>query len=302
NIPPLTNQEQVIWLNVDGLHDTSIIQQIGEKFNLHPLLLEDILNTDQRPKVDDYENYLYIVMKMLYLDQKKELVHEHVSFILGHGYIISFQEQPGDVFQGIRERIKHNKGRVRKAGADYLAYALIDAIVDNYFLILEHFSDKMESVDEELTNGNAPDVLKKIRELKRETMFMRRVAWPLREMVGSLAQRSSELITPATAPYIRDVYDHVIQVIESVETLREMVAGMMEIYNSNISNRMNEVMKVLTVIATLFIPLTFIAGIYGMNFKYMPELEWRWGYYSVWLVMIMVAITMLVYFKKKKWF
>jgi magnesium transporter len=300
---PFKDKPTVTWINIDGLHDVEIIEKIGKHFGLHSLLLEDILHTEQRPKMEDFEDYLFIVLKMLYYDQEEhEIIQaEQVSLILGANFVLSFQEREGDVFNVIRDRIRTGKGRIRKAGADYLAYSLVDAIVDNYFIILERLGEKIESIEEELVTNPTPETLQTIHHLKREMIFLRKSVWPLREVINVLERGESALIQESTGIYLRDLYDHTIQVIDSIETFRDMVSGMLDIYLSSISNKMNEVMKVLTIIATVFIPLTFIAGIYGMNFEYMPELGWRWGYPVVWLVIVAVIITMVFYFRKKKW-
>jgi magnesium transporter len=292
----------VTWINVDGLHQIEIFEKLGECYGFHPLVLEDILNTDQRPKMEDYGNYIYIVLKMLNDQEKnKQIEAEQISLILGPNFIFSFQESEGDIFHQIRDRIRKDRGRIRKMGADYLAYALLDAIVDHYFIILEKLGEKIESLEEELVTNPKTQTLKEIHHLKREMIFLRKGVWPLREVISGLERGESSLIQKTTGIYFRDVYDHTIQVIDTVETFRDMLSGMFDIYLSSISNRLNVVMKVLTMIATVFMPLTFIAGIYGMNFKYMPELEWRWGYPFIWLIMVLIGISMLVYFRKKKW-
>jgi magnesium transporter len=292
----------VSWINIDGIHDASIIEKLGEHFDLHPLVLEDILATGQRPKYEDYDNYIYTVLKMLSYDDKDEMIRsEQVSLVLGSNFVISFQESVGDVFEQIRDRLRNDKGRIRKMASDYLAYALIDAVVDGYFVILEKLGEKIEYMEERLVAEPTNKTVQQIHSVKRELVFLRRSVWPLRELINGLEKTESSLIKKSTDVYLRDVYDHTIQVIDTVETFRDMVSGMLDIYLSSLSNRMNAVMKVLTIIATIFIPLTFISGVYGMNFKYMPELEWRWGYAAVLLVMAAVAVIMLIYFKKKKW-
>ena len=292
----------VTWINIDGLHQTDIIERLGKHFELHPLILEDILNTAQRPKAEDLGNYIFIVLRMLsYNDQAQAVRSEQVSMVLGQNCVISFQENGGDVFEQIRNRIRNAKGRIRKMGPDYLLYALLDAIVDNYFVILEKLGEKIETLEEELVHDPSDEILHQIHALKKELIGLRRSVWPLRELVGGIERSESALIKESTGMYLRDVYDHTIQVIDTVESYRDMVSGMLDIYLSSISNRMNAVMKVLTIIATIFIPLTFIAGIYGMNFKYMPELEWRFGYGAVLIIMLIVAGIMLIYFRKKKW-
>jgi magnesium transporter len=292
----------VTWINIDGLHRVEILEKLGECYGFHPLVLEDILNTDQRPKVEDYGEYIYIVLKMLDQSNKSnEILTEQISLILGPSFVISFQEREGDVFDPIRERIRNGKGRIRKMGADYLAYALLDSIVDNYFVIMEKLGEKIEFLEEEVVKQPIPETLQTIHHLKREMIFFRKAVWPLREVIGSLERGELPLVKETTRIYLRDVYDHTIQVIDTIETFRDMVSGMLDIYLSSVSNRLNAVMKVLTIIATIFMPLTFIAGIYGMNFKYMPELEWRWGYPAVWFVVVLISVSMLIYFKRKKW-
>ncbi|MFH1820899.1 MAG: magnesium/cobalt transporter CorA [Methanobacteriota archaeon] len=299
---PFKEKPTVTWINMDGVHQAEIVKQLGDYFGMHPLVLEDILHTDQCPKMEDFGNYIFTVLKMLYHDeQSNETVMEQVSLILGPNFVISFQEKEGDVFDPIRERIRSNKGRIRKMGTDYLAYALMDAIVDGYFLILEKIGEKVEFIEEKLVTNPKPETLHAIHNLKRELIFLRKSVWPLREVVSGLERGESPLIKDTTKVYLRDIYDHTIQVIDTVETLRDMVSGMIDIYLSSVSNKMNEVMKVLTIIATIFIPLTFVAGIYGMNFRFMPELEWGMGYPLVLLLMLAVSISMLFYFRGKKW-
>ncbi|KPJ69508.1 magnesium transporter [candidate division WOR-1 bacterium DG_54_3] len=299
---PYKDKSTITWINVDGIHQTDIIQKIGDNYGLHPLVLEDIVNTGQRPKMEDCGDYIFIVLKMLYLNNRGDLiVAEQVSLILGKNYVISFQEREGDVFSPIRDRLKNAKGRIRQMGADYLAYALIDAIVDGYFVVLEKTGERIEFVEDKLITNPRPKILQLIHNVKSDMIFLRRSVWPLREVIGGMQRSESALIQNTTEAYLRDVYDHTIQVVDSIESYREMASGLLDIYLSSISNRMNEVMKVLTIIATIFIPLTFIAGIYGMNFKYMPELGWPWGYPLVLGVMILIGLVMIAYFKRKKW-
>ncbi len=299
---PFKETPTVTWINIDGIHNVDIIEKIGEHFDLHSLILEDILNTGQRPKYDDLEDYIFVVLKMLYYDEKKQEINsEQVSIVLGSNFVITFQEKEGDVFKSIRERIRNSKGRIRKMGADYLAYALIDAVVDNYFIILEKLGEEIEGLEELLVVNPSTETLQTIHNLKRETIFLRKSVWPLREVIDYLDRRESNLIKETTSIYLRDVYDHTIQIIDTVEAFRDLISGMLDIYLSSISNKMNNIMKVLTIIATIFIPLTFIAGVYGMNFKFMPELEWRWSYPLVWVVMISITVYMIFYFKDKKW-
>src|SRR4030042_1283164 len=292
----------VTWINVDSLHQVEILEKLGECFGLHPLVLEDILNTDQRPKMEDYGEYIYVVLKMLeYHDKSNEIESEQISLILGPNFVFSFQEREGDTFNPIRERIRNNKGRIRKMGADYLAYTLLDSIVDNYFFILEKQGEKIEFLEEKLVTHPTSEILQVIHHLKREMILLRKAVWPLREVVSGLEREESSLIQKSTKVYLRDIYDHTIQTIDTIETYRDMVSSMVDIYLSSVSNRLNAVMKVLTIIATIFMPLTFIAGIYGMNFKYMPELEWRLGYPVILLTMVSIGVLMLVSFRKKKW-
>ena len=290
------------WINVDGVHDVDRIQTFRDGFDLHPLIVEDIVHTGQRPKAEIYDSQLFVVLRMLRWSQEAgQIDDEQVSLVLGPSWVLSFQERQGDVFDPLRERLLSNRGRIRKQGPDYLAYALIDAVVDHYFSILETLGDRIESLGEEMTENPKREDLQTIRHLKRELLFMRKSVWPLREVLSGLQRDESELIQESTRPYLRDVYDHTIQIIDTVETFRDMVSGLMDVYLSSISNRMNEVMKVLTIIATIFIPLSFVAGLYGMNFAFMPELQWRFGYFAVLGVMFAIGVGMLLYFKRKKW-
>jgi len=299
---PYRDTPPVSWINVDGLHETEVIEKIGAHFGIHPLVLEDIVNTGQRTKAEEFENYIFIVLKMLvYDDAAGHIAAEQVSLILGPHFLFSFQEKEGDVFEFVRERIRKARGRIRKAGCDYLAYALMDAVVDHYFVILERLGDKIELLEEQLLENTTRRMLEDIHHLKREMIFLRKQVWPLREVLNSLIKDPSELIGETTRIFLRDVYDHSIQVIDTIESFRDVLSGLSDLYLSTVSNRMNEVMKVLTVIATIFIPLTFIAGIYGMNFDYMPELKWHWAYPALWLVLIVIFLAMISWFKRKKW-
>lgn len=299
---PFKDKLTVTWINIDGIHQVDIIEKIGNHFNIHPLVLEDIVNTGQRPKMEDFVNYIFIVLKMLYYDETESKTKaEQVSIILGSNFVISFQESEGDVFDPIRERIRNDRGRIRKLGADYLAYALIDTIVDNYFIILEKLGEKIEDIEEELVTNPAVETLQTIQSLKKEMIFLRKSVWPLREVISRLERWESPLIDKSLDIYLRDVYDHTIQVIDSIETFRDMLSGLLDIYLSSVSNRMNEIMKVLTIIATIAIPLTVITGIYGMNFQFMPELQWQWSYPLVLLAMLTLGILMIRYFRRKKW-
>lgn len=299
---PFKDKPTVTWVNIDGVHDVDIVEKIGRHFGAHPLVLEDIVNTGQRPKMEDFEDYIFIVLKMITYDEKtSEMYSEQVSIILGKNFVISFQERQGDVFDPIRDRIRNSKGRIRKAGADYLTYALLDATVDGYFIVLENLGERIEILENEVIENPTSETLQVINSLKREMILLRRSVWPLREVIGALDRGGSALIHEATGTYLRDVYDHTIQVADTIDSYRDMIIGTRDTYLSSLSNRMNEVMKVLTIIATIFIPVTFIAGIYGMNFQFMPELGWRWSYFIVWGVIVAVAVTMIAYFRKKTW-
>ncbi|MBU0713099.1 magnesium/cobalt transporter CorA [bacterium] len=293
----------VSWINITGLNDLGLIEKIGKIFDVHPLVLEDIVNTDHRPKFEEYDEYYYSIVKMLtYDDKKKEINSEQVSFILGKNYLITFQEIKGDVFDTIRERLRKNKGRVRREDSDYLCYTLMDSIVDNYFYVLETIAEETELLEGILLKNADSSVLQRIHQLKRQLIFIRKSVWPLREILNNIDRLESDLVKSSSKLFFRDVYDHTIHIIDTVENLRDIVTGMLDIYLSTVSNRMNEVMKVLTIIATIFIPLTFLAGIYGMNFQYMPELAWKFGYPLALTVMGSIGIIMLVFFKRKKWF
>lgn len=300
---PFNDTPTVTWINIDGIHDTQIIEKLGGRFELHQLVMEDILNTSQRPKYEDFDKHLFVVLKMIRFDEKTaRIVSEQVSLILGDNFVISFQEVEGDVFDPVRKRIRSASGRIRKLGADYLAYSLLDSVVDSYYSILEKIGERIESVEEELLSNPTPQTLQIMHNLKRDVISLRRSIWPLREVVNNLERGESKLIKKTTHIFLRDAYDHTIQVIDTIETFRDMISGMLDVYLSSVSNKMNEVMKVLTIIATIFIPITFIAGIYGMNFKYMPELNWSLGYVFAWGVIFLIVLVMLVFFKRKKWF
>ena len=293
---------KVSWINVDGVHDIEKIQSVGEGFDLHPLVIEDIAHTGQRPKIEEYGSSLFIVLRMLrWNDEADEIDDEQVSLVLGPSWVLSFQEREGDVFEPIRGRLLSNRGRIRRLGADYLVYSLIDAVVDHYFAVLEILGERVEDLGEDMTENPKHGDLDAIRHLKRELLFMRKSIWPLREVLAGIQREESDLVGEATSPYLRDVYDHTIQIIDTVETLRDMVSGLMDLYLSSVSNRMNEVMKVLTIIATIFIPLSFIAGLYGMNFDFMPELHWKYGYFAVLGVMLAAGVGMLLFFRRRRW-
>lgn len=291
------------WININGLHDIDVIQQTGQHFDLHPLVLEDIVHVGQRPKFEVYGSYLYIVLKMLRYDKAAQSVEiEQVSLILKDHCLITFQEREGDVFEPIRQRIRSASGRVRKMGNDYLAYALIDAIVDNYFQILEIFGEKIENLEGRLLTHFDNTLLSELHSLRRDLIMLRKSVWATRDLVGDLERSETSLIRPETDVFIRDLYDHTIRLVDTVENFRDIGMGLMDLYLSIVSQRMNEVMKVLTLIATIFIPLSFFAGIFGMNFEYMPELKWRWAYPAgFWILILLVSGGMILYFKRKKW-
>jgi len=290
-----------MWINVGGVHKVEVVEVLGKQFSLHPLLLEDVANTDQRPKLDDYETYIFLVMKMLSLTNRQEIAVEQVSLVLGRNYVLSFQENGTDVFQPVRERLRGGKGRMRQSGADYLLYALVDAIVDQYFAVLELLGEKIEALQHMVVADPQPETLKAIHALKRQLLFLRRAVWPLRDVMNNLSRSDCPFLQQSTKVFFRDVYDHVVQIVDTIETLREMVSASLDIYLSSVSYRLNAVMRVLTVITTIFMPLSFIASIYGMNFEYMPELKLQWGYPVVLGVMVIVGVGMLLLFKNKRW-
>ena len=299
---PLRNSETVSWIQADGLHDTDLIRAIGDAFGIHPLVLEDIVHTGQRPKLEEYDDYLFLVLKMIYHDEATQRLRlEHVSFIVGSHFVLSFQEDPGDVFDPVRERIRSARGRVRKLEADYMTYALLDVIVDHYFVALERFGEQVEDLEEQILDVPTARIQSEINDLRRQLIAMRRAVWPVRELLGRLERLESPLVHDVTRPFLRDAYDHAVQIVDIVESLRDLVSGLTDLYMTSISNRMNEIMKVLTIIGTIFIPLTFVAGIYGMNFENMPELSWQYGYFAVWGVMIVVAALLLVSFRRREW-
>ena len=289
------------WVNIVGLSDESFIEKVGTHFGLNPLILEDIVNTQQRPKIDEYEDYIFGAFKMLYVNENSELVSEHVAMVLMKNCVLVFQELDDDVFNGVRERISAKSGRIRTRDSDYLFFALLDSIIDNYFVVLENVSHKIEVLEEEVYENPNQEVAHRIQLLKKEVLKIRQWIYPVKELVGRLIDSESALISKDTKLFLRDALDHSYEINESLQIYREMAMSLMEMYMSNMSNKMNEVMKVLTIMASIFIPLTFIAGIYGMNFDHMPELHWEHGYYLVWGIMITLFIIMLIYFKKKHW-
>lgn len=300
---PCDDKNKTIWLNIDGLHDIAIIKDLESVFGIHSLALEDCLNTAQHPKMEEYDDTTLLILKMLSVDQKTGVVHaEQVSFFLGENFVISLQEKEGDVFHSIRERLNNSNGRLRKSGPDYLLSALLDSIVDNYFIVTEYFAGQLEKIDEELLDEFGSDTLQEIYQLKKNVISIRRLIFPLRDAMRELLSgEQNPLINESTEPYFRDIYDHLYQVVDSLDIYRDMMSSMMDLYLSNLGHRTNEVMKVLTIIATIFIPLTFIAGLYGMNFQYMPELQWKYGYFAVLGIMTGIAAIMIAYFKRKRW-
>ena len=295
-------QSGTTWINIDGLHETGILETIGQRLGLHPLVLEDIVNIHQRPKQEDYQDYLYIVLKMLDYDQVKHHISvEQISLVLGPNYVLSFQERVGDIFDPVRERIRQGKGRIRTAGPPYLAYALLDAVVDNYFVLLERIGDTIEDLEGDLVDNPTPELMQQIHALKREMIILRKAVWPTREVVSGLERADTPLLGHEIAHFLRDVYDHTIQVVDAVESFRDMLSGYQDLYLSSLSNKMNEVMKVLTIAATIFVPLTFVAGVYGMNFQYMPELHWKWSYLVFWIVILILGGGMVAFFRRRRW-
>jgi magnesium transporter len=299
---PAPGEQRTLWIDVDGVHDVGILERIGRHFGLHPLLLEDVAHTDQRPKLESYGDHLFMDLNVLHLHEGSDEINaEQISLVLGGNWLLSFNEGPQPWARVLRDRLKADKAHCRKGGPDYLAYSILDAVVDDYYKVLERIGDRIEDLEEELMGSPTPQTLHAVYTLKREVINLRKSVWPLRELIGGL-QRERDLVRESTGVYLRDLYDHAVQVLDTVETYRDLLAGMLDIYLSSVSNKMNEVMKVLTVIATIFIPLTFVAGIYGMNFEFMPELKWRYGYLFFWGIIVAVGAGMLAYFRRKKWF
>ena len=302
--------ESVSWVDLSGLGHEQTLQQLSKVFNLHPLVLENIVNVPQRPKIEDYQDQLVIITQMVVLKAKEQgFWLEQVSFVLGEHYLLTVQEEPErDCFEPIRDRLRHNKGMIRSFGADYLTYALWDAIIDGYFPVLEVYGERIEALEDEVVVNPSDRTLTKIHQIKRELLTLRRAIWPQRDAINRLIRDGSPLVDPAVHPYLKDCYDHTVQIIDMIETDRELASGLMDVYLSAVSNKMNEVMKLLTVISTIFIPLTFIAGVYGMNFNpdvspwNMPELNWYWGYPFCWGVMSAIATMLVAYFWQRGWF
>lgn len=297
------DESKVVWINVDGLHKTELIAKFGSDFSLHPLVLEDILNTKQRPKLEEYDDHLFISMRMLGVNASgTDFISEQISFIYSVNHIISFQEREGDIFDGLRTRLKEPKSNLRKYGADYLLYRLIDTIVDHYFLVIEFITEKIEILENKTINNPDDSVITEIQVLKKKIVNLRRVVSPLREVVGAMQNDTLNIIDEKINKYLRDVYDHVIQLMDNIEIQKDTLSGVRDTYLSGVSNKMNQTMQFLTTMSSIFIPLTFMAGIYGMNFEYIPELHLKNGYYYFWIVMILMAAILGYVFKKKKWF
>ncbi len=289
------------WVNVDGIHDVSLLEKLGTHFGLHPLVLEDILNTDQRPKFEDYGDYVYLVFKLLKFSDKNELSSEQMSLVIGKNFVLSFQERKEEVFNTIRERLRTAKGRVRKLGADYLAYVLLDTTVDQYFLVCEKMGERMEALENDAMIRPSPYTIQTIHHMKKELISLRKAIWPLREVINGYQKSESKLIKKNTQTFLRDLHDNTIQVIETLEIYRDLLSGMIDIYLSTLSNRTNQTMKALTIITTFFMPLTFITGFYGMNFKHIPGLDWVWGPMIATLGMILFTVSMFLFMRKRKW-
>jgi magnesium transporter len=305
---PVSNLEKVSkskirWINVSGLSNIQMVEDLGNKFNLHPLVLEDILNPDQRPKYEKYDAYIFIVLKSIFAKEKSEIFeHEQISFILGENFVISFHEQESEIFQPIKNRIELRKGRIRSMGSDYLLYALIDIITDNYFVVLEEIGEIIENIEDELISDPQSGTLQKIYKLKKKTIDIRKLIWPMRELIYKIQREESKLIGDDLQIYYRDIYDHIFRITDLLENYRDIIFGMLDLYLSSISNKMNDIMKVLTIISTIFIPISFLAGFYGMNFQYMPEFANPFAYPILIIVMLSIALIMLYFFRRKKWF
>ncbi len=291
------------WINVEGLSDVNLIQQIAERFHLHPLTVEDVLNVQQRPKIEEFENYLFVTLKNLHWNAHKySFSIEQLSFILGKNFVLSFQERQAPIFQALQDRLRNVAMQsLRQQGADYLFYRFIDNVIDQYFVVLEGLGEQIEKVEEMIIAAPTTQNSRTIYRLKRQLLILRKAIWPLREIINHLTQAEESLISSYTRVYMRDAYDHIVQAIDSVETFRDMLSSMLDVYLSSLTNRMNEIMKVLTIISTIFIPITFVASLYGMNFKYMPELRYKYGYPITLGIMVAIVVVMLIYFRRKKW-
>jgi magnesium transporter len=300
-VMPYLEKDSVTWLDVQGLGDEQVLRKLGEIFHIHPLALADVVNVPQRPKVEEYPHHEFIITRMAMLQPEGGLDTEQVSLFIGKNYLLTLQERYGDCFDPVRKRIQTGKGLIRKAGPDYLGYALIDVIIDHYYPLLEEFGEHLERLEDDVVAKPGSETLHQIYKVKRELLTLRRAIWPQRDMVNSLIRDESVLISEQVRVYLRDCYDHAVQIMDVVETYRELAGGLLDVYLSSVSNRMNEVMKVLTIIATIFIPTSFIAGIYGMNFEWMPELKWAWGYPAVWTIILSVVGGMIYFFKRLGW-
>ncbi|HLB59260.1 MAG TPA: magnesium/cobalt transporter CorA [Bdellovibrionota bacterium] len=291
----------VTWVNINGVHRVDLVEKLGAIFNLHPLTLEDILHLGQRPKYEDYGEYLFVVLKTIQYDEVTGLSDEQLGLVLSKKFLLTFQERPSGIFDNVKKRIHKEGGRIRKMKMDYLAYSLVDGVVDHYFVILEKMEERLEANEAELQTNPTPETLSKVHQLKRDMLFIRKSIWPLREVLNGLLRGETAFFSKPVLPYLKDVYDHAIEVNDNLDAFRDMLSGQTELYLSGLEQKTNEVIKVLTIITTIFIPLSFIAGIYGMNFKFMPELNWRWGYHTIWGLMIFLGVTMIFYFKRKRW-
>jgi magnesium transporter len=292
--------DHVNWVNLDGLEDRSILKKLGRHFGMHSLLIEDITSESQ-PKVEEFDNYLFVTMKMLYRIDPGKILYEQMSFVLGKNYLLTFQEKEGDSFGPFRERIRLGLGQVRKKKADYLLYRLIDIIVDNYYTILDNIGQRIESTEDEVYNRPTAKEFEKIQKIKKELIYLRKALYPLRDAVGKLTKGESEFLDPANTHYFTDVYDHIVQLISTLDTYRDLTTGLMDVHINTINTRMTEVMKVLAIFSAIFMPLTFIAGVYGMNFNNMPELTWTYGYPMAMMLMALVGYGLVRYFRYKKW-
>ena len=293
-------KDQVNWVNLDGLSNTVMIEKLQTRFSLHALLVEDIL-TDQRPKAEEYENHLFVTLKMLYRIDGPEIDYEQISFVLGTDYLLTFQEKEGDLFDAFRERIRQDQGRVRKKKADYLLYRLMDITVENYYNVLDNIGEQIDEIEEIMRTDTSDESFQKIQTIKKELIYLHKGLYPLRDALGKILKDESDFIREENMPFFRDVYDHVIHLIDSLDTYRDLTAGLTDQYMNIQNTKLNEVIRLLTIISTIFIPLTFVVGVYGMNFQYFPELEWRYGYATVWVIMLTIAAGMLAFFRYKRW-
>lgn len=299
---PFKNEPTITWINIDGIMDVEVIQKIGDHFGIHPLVLEDVLNTHQRPKMEDFENYLYVVLKIFLYDKENHtLEYDQISVILGKNFVITFQEKECKLFDSLKERIRNSKGKIRKSGSDYLAYSILDCIVDHYFVVIEDIAEFIDNLEEKLFKHSEPKDMHNIHRLKRVIIYLRKLIAPVRELINSLLRLEGHRMSREMQFYLRDLYDHTVRVLESIEALRDTLSTLLEVYLSSLSNKMNEIMKILTIFTSMFIPLTFIAGVYGMNFKYMPEIDWKWSYPVFWIINLLIVLTLFNFFRKKQW-